>query len=87
MKLFPVTAALLATLALVTPALVTPAQATECVSDLIRARGYIQGAHLDSGTRRHAERLWGQAQVYKVDGKFELCDSTTRQLMLLLGLE
>ncbi|MBL8791095.1 MAG: hypothetical protein JNM45_11380 [Rhizobiales bacterium] len=65
----------------------TPAQATECVSDLIKAREYIQHAQLDRGTRRYAEMLWGKASVYKMDGKFELCNSTTRQLMHVLGLE
>lgn len=82
MRLFFATAAVLAA-----ATFSAPAQATECISDLIKARDYIQSAPLDRGTRRYAELLWGKAQVYKVDGKFELCDTTTRQLMHLLDLQ
>lgn len=68
-------------------ALATPAFAVECISDLNKAKAFVQSTSLDHGTRRHAERLIGDAMVYKLDGKFELCDAAVRDVFHILGIE
>ncbi len=78
---------ILAAALMAAPLLATPAHAVECVSDLIKLRDFVQHAPLDHGTRRYADMMIGKAQVYKMDGKFELCNSTVRDLMHGLGIE
>lgn len=69
------------------PLFAGPAQAAECVSDLIKLRDFVQHAPLDRGTRRYADMMIGKAQIFKMDGKFEQCSSTVRELMHHLGIE
>lgn len=59
----------------------------ECVSDINKADAIVQSNVADPYTSEVAEQLLSKAKSQKMNGEFENCNSTTRELKALLGYE